>query len=64
MTHCTGLMGKRCTCGLYHSPEQIDTDNDFLRQQTVFHGLWLVGRWALLVIAIACAAMAVRGFFS
>lgn len=60
MTHCTGLMGKRCTCGLYHSPEQIDTEDDFLRQQTVFHGLWLVGRWALLAVLCGVLWMVMR----
>jgi hypothetical protein len=34
-------------------------EDDFLKQQTVFDGMWVVGRWVLLVFALGCAAMAV-----
>jgi hypothetical protein len=63
--------GRACTCGLNHwnggmsvdhgwQSNHTDADeDDFLKQQTVFDGMWIVGRWVLLVFALGCAAMAV-----
>lgn len=45
---CTGTLGKRCPCGLWHSPggASIDTESDFLKQDGALHAAIRSWKWA------------------
>jgi hypothetical protein len=69
MTHCTGLMGRRCSCGLYHheggmsvdhgwQSNHTDADEDEeMRCSNVLASLFAIGAGCAVALALLATAL-------